>query len=548
MLNIFEKLKGVLQKMLSPKTVETALHLQPVISSKMKTNMELWEAMYRDEAPWIMEDNLNGDMKSLGLPALIASEKARTATIEMEVKVTGDGDRAEFMKDTLNKLVDKIRVQLEYGIALGGLVIKPYPVKGVDGKYTIEFTFCKATEFFPLSFSASGKVTEAAFVDRIITKDCTYSKLEYHKLEGTTLTVINTAYKSENNDIQIRGGDYNELGTQIPLSAVSEWSELDEKVVIDNIDTMLFAYFKMPQANTVDLNSPLGVSGFSKACDLIKHADELFSDLMWEFEGGQLAVDVDKTAFQPYYDAKGTERITLPHLQDRLYRRAMDLGDDNAYNVFSPSLRDANIINGLNNVLMHIEDACDLSRGTLSEVSTSEARTATELKILKQRSFSANQDIQKALQATIETVVSIVDKYCDLYDIAPNGDYEVGYSWDDSILIDKDSERQVDMLDVNNGIMSKVEYRMKWYGETEDQAKEALEQVNEEAQKKLELQQQAMIATGQGINGTQNTDDKDNTDSKTNDEKKKQDKLNRAQDSKETTNSNDPNPKNTARK
>lgn len=506
MINLIDKLKGAIRKMLSPKQIEDALHIQPTISSKMKEAIELWEDMYKDEEPWVVGD-VSGNTKSLGLPALIASEKARTATIEMKVKVTGDGDRAEFIKDAMNRLVDKLRIQLEYGIALGGLVIKPYVVPGVDkdGKetYKIQFAFSKATEFFPLSFSADGSVTEAAFVDRIITRDGTYSKLEYHKLEGTTLTVINKAYHSSNRGSQVVSGMRSELGTEVPLTEIPQWANIQEVTTIENIDTLLFAYFKMPQANTVDLDSPLGVSGFSKACDLIKHADEQFSDLLWEFEGGQLAIDVDNTAFQPYYDARGKERVSLPHLQDRLYRRALDLGDDNAYNVFSPNLRDANIINGLNNILMRIEDVCDLSRGTLSEVGTSEARTATELKILKQRSFSANQDIQKELQRTLEQVVKIIDRYCDLYNIVPSGDFEVGYDWDDSILVDKDAERQVDMLDVDKGIMSKVEYRMKWYGETEEQAQEALDKVNEEAEKKIELQQQAMIATGQGINGTQ---------------------------------------------
>jgi len=118
----------------------------------------------------------------------------------------------------------------------------------------------------------------------------------------------------------------------------------------------------------------------------------------------------------------------------------------------------------LNNQLMRIEDACALSRGTLSVVTESEARTATELKILKQRSFSANQDIQKALQQSFEQLFVIMEQYCTLYNIVAQGEYEVAYKWDDSILVDKESERQQDLIEVKNGLMSKREYRMKWYG------------------------------------------------------------------------------------
>lgn len=38
-------------------------------------------------------------------------------------------------------------------------------------------------------------------------------------------------------------------------------------------------------------------------------------------------------------------------------------------------------------------------------------------------------------------------------------------------IVDKDSQRERDRQDVLDGIMLKYEYRMKWYGETEEEAK-----------------------------------------------------------------------------
>ena len=447
-MNLIEILKGVWNKMISPKTIQNTLHITPTISAPMRDAIQLWEDMYKNKSPW-----LNENVVSLGLPALIASEKARTATIEMEIKITGEGERAEYIKTQFDKVLGTIRKELEYGIAFGGFVIKPYPVLGVDNQYRLEFSYTKANNFYPLSFSPEGNITEAAFIDRIITKDAIYSKLEYHKLDGTTVTVTNTAYKSMNTNGQTYYYYFDTLGTPITLTEVPAWANITPSVTIENMDTLLFAYFKMPQANNIDIHSPLGVSGFSRAVDLIRNADEQYSNLLWEFEGGQLAVDVDRTALNPMKDSKGNVLEVLPKLQNRLFRRSLDLGDDNTYNVFSPALRDSNIINGLNTILMHVEDCCDLSRGTLSEVTYSEARTATELKILKQRSFAANQDIQKELQRTLECVFNIMDKYCDLYLIVPEGDFEVAYKWDDSIIVDKDAERQVDLIDVNNGLL-----------------------------------------------------------------------------------------------
>lgn len=516
-MNLIALLKGALRKMIAPKTVENVLHITPSISNEMKYAIELWQDMYMDKAPWLADSKL----KSAGIPALIASEKARTATIEMEVKITGDNARATYIKDNFEKLLNSLRENLEYGIALGGFIIKPYIVMGPYGKYVIDFNYTKATDFYPLAFADNKKVVEAAFVDRIVTKEATYSKVEYHKLEGTNLIIKNLAFMKSAEG----SNSSEELGEPISLSSVPSWATLEPEVTIGDMDTLLFAYFKMPEANTIDLNSPLGVSGFSRACDLIKHADELYSDLLWEFEGGQLAIDVDRTALNPVKDSKGNVKEVLPTLQDRLFRRNLDLGSDDMYNVFSPQLRDASIINGLNNQLMRIEDACFLSRGTLSVITQSEARTATELKILKQRSFAANQDIQKTLQETLECVLKIMDVYCTLYEIVPEGEFEVAYKWDDSIIVDKDAERQQDLIEVEKGLMSKIEYRMKWYGETESQAEDALQKIAKEKTAELELTQSVMFKYQQQ---TENTSDSTEA-------QDKHDKLNRANESNETT-------------
>lgn len=537
-MNLIDRLKGVFRRMFSANDIESVLHVQPTMSQEMKDAIELWEQMYKNKSPWVMS---NENLKSLGLPAMIASEKARTATIEMNVKITGESERAKFISEQFKKVTSTIRKNLEYGIALGGLVIKPYVVMGPDNQYKIEFNYVKATDFYPLAFSANGKITEAAFIERIFTKEAVFSKVEYHQLVGTTLTVRNLAFKTVNSNTSIYSTLDGQLGTEISLSEVPEWSNLAPQTIIDNVDSLLFAYFKMPQANTIDLTSPLGVSGFSKAVDLIHDADEQYTDLLWEFEGGQLAVDVDRTAFNPLIDKDGKQTVQLPKFQDRLFRRNLDLGEDDTYNVFSPNLRDANIINGLNNILMHIEDVCDLARGTLSNVTYSEARTATELKILKQRTFSANKDIQTELQGTLEQVITIMDKYCDLYNIVDGSkdDYEVAYDWDDSILVDKDTERQVDMIDVDKGRMSKIEYRMKWYGETEAQAQESLDKISAEQQKSMEMQQKLMmqnsVQNNSGNNDNKSNDSNNKNVSDGTDPAARQQKLNRSNDSNEPT-------------
>lgn len=565
---ILQKLKEVFKKMVGNKSIENVLHVTPVVSSQMQSSIELWEFMYKGQAPWLKEATYNDPsvVKSLGLPQLIASEKARTALLEFESEITtpmkeeekpreeagdniverfqqsntdpnapadkqpqqtgnpasmyntaqfhpqatvkelvpkGPTQRAEYLNKTYKKkLLKQLRKEIEYGIALGGLVIKPYVVinhadeiPSAEGdnvlsldaskidKADIEFDYVLASSFYPLAFNGSGDIIEAAFLQKKVDKECVYTRLEHHKYESSVhrVTVTNMAFKTTANAMN---GAENDLGQEIQLSSVPEWQDIQPITYIDNVDRLLFAYFKMPEANTIDMYSPLGVSGFDKAISLIKDADIQYSRLLWEYEGGELAIDIDRDALRDYYeiDNQGNRvlKTGMGHLQQRLYRPVELTAEGDTYNQYAPSLRDDSYIRGLNTILMHIEDITGLSRGTISEVDIAEARTATELKILKQRSYQANVEIQKAIQDCLDDVIYIMDVLCDLYEITPKGEYEVSYEWDDSILVDVDTELGKRMTLMDKGIMSKEEVRMWYMGETEKQAKEALLKVQEE--------------------------------------------------------------------
>lgn len=553
---IATKIKEIVSKMLGTQTIAQELHVTPAVSNKMLTSIDEWTEMYEGRAPWLHEPTYTdpSSVRSLGLPQFIASEKARIALLEFKSEITtpmkdakpvtpnymnednigtdgkpeprvsthvvvdrtpeGPTDRAEYLNVQYEKLKDDLQTQIEYGIAKGGLVIKPYIIQHSSkdvkqeataftdtvsqigtssNQYEIEFDYVQANEFFPLAFNSSGKMTEAAFIQKKVDKDTTYTRLEYHKLVDTTVTVVNRAYKS-------KGTNYNatDLGQRIPLSEVPEWANLEEETKIEDVDRLLFAYFKMPEANTIDSHSPLGVSGFDKAKHLIKDADEQYSRMLWEFEGGELAIDIDREALKfiedpnnPNYDGHSV----MPKGQQRLWRK-VDLNEENTYNVFSPELRDQSIINGLNTILTKIEDACGLSRGTISNVVTQEAKTATELKIMKQRSYQTNARIQKAIQKALKDAIYVMDIYCDLYNITSKGKYEVSFEWDDSLIVDSEIELNKRILMIQNGIESKLNTRMWYFGETKNQAIEALKLIQQENIEAVEDNIENMKAAG----------------------------------------------------
>jgi hypothetical protein len=78
--------------------------------------------------------------------------------------------------------------------------------------------------------------------------------------------------------------------------------------------------------------------------------------------------------------------------------------------------------------------------------------------------------------------------------------------------------------------MSKLEYRMKWYGETEEQAKESLSIIDDEKEAQLQLVQLTAIANQNAQNGNTKDNGSDTTEAQASQNKKQ-----RANESNETT-------------
>lgn len=291
---LFDFFKKVVKGLFSKDNVKDALNVDINISNKMANAIELWAKMYEGKPDWVKKD-----VYSLSLPCSIAAELARLTTIEMKSEIVGS-DRAEFMNEPYQNLMDNIRIHLEYALAKGSMAFKPFIS---DGKIAIDCV--QADMIYPIEFNSFGELISCIFVDRFTKNEKTYTRLEYHSFENGKCTIINKAYMNE------YGSDI--LGSEIKLDTVSRWKDIEREITIDNLTKPLFSYFKVPMANTIESNSDIGVSVFSKAVDLIKKADEQYSRIVWEYKGSELAVDIDENCYK--------NNNELPEYSDRLFRK-----------------------------------------------------------------------------------------------------------------------------------------------------------------------------------------------------------------------------------
>ena len=93
----------------------------------------------------------------------------------------------------------------------------------------------------------------------------------------------------------------------------------------------------------------------------------------------------------------------------------------------------------------------------MSEVVES-SKTATEIKMSKQRSYSTVVDIQNELKYRLTEFVDILAYWCKDLKLPISENYEVIFDFDDSLVVDTESERAAKLNEVAAGIISPEQY------------------------------------------------------------------------------------------
>lgn len=440
---MYEAIRGILSK---------DEQIDFVMTNRTARMIEVWGNVYAGRSPWLSET-----VQSAGIAAAVCGEHARL--IMLEAQAAADGSvRAEYVNGILQKVITQLQIQqAELGLAKGGLIIKPY-ISG--GKIAVQYL--QADMFFPIEYDTD-KIIRCAFLDQYRNGDTIYSRVELHSLKGSTLEIKNRAFMSRNDE---------SLGSEVSLQEVSRWADMAEITTFQNVESLPFGYFVVPLANNIEPESKMGISAFSRAMGQIAEADKRYSQINWEYESKETAIHVAQSLLH----RTESGNFEYPAGKDRLYRELdynMGPNDKALLEDFSPAIRDQSYLNGWNELMRMIEFRCYLAYGTLSNPNQVE-KTAEEIRASKQRSYSFVKHCQSAIQTALEDFVKAVLFWCDVYSLEPAGDVELAFCWDDSIVVDTESERKTDRADVAMGAMQLWEYRMKWYGEDEQTAKAAI--------------------------------------------------------------------------
>lgn len=316
---------------------------------------------------------------------------------------------------------------------------------------------------YPLSWNNKG-VTECAFGSVEFIKGKKYVILSVHKKDENTdnYHIINHLFKDTNGVLFEIKDENNTNGVMNDFDTQS--------------DTPWFAIFKPNLTNNLFNNSPFGIPHYANAIDNMKAVDISFDALKNELVDGRKRTFVSAEMFN--YD-DGTQRLTFDPNDTTVYQLPKGATKDDMIQSDSDSLRTAQQIETLNTNLNILGNKVGFGENHYHFDGTN-LSTATAVVSSNSKLFRRKKKLEIGYESAIYDLVKAI-----CYASTKFGKYNINtedmvIQFDDSIIEDKEAESNRAQREVSAGLISKVEYREKIFGETEEIAKKAIEAIKEE--------------------------------------------------------------------
>jgi len=336
-------------------------------------------------------------------------------------------------------------------VKLNGETVQP------DKEAKIGFEYLSAQYIYPITVR-KGKIIEVAFASRVLDKGKEFYYLERHLLEDGKYVIYNEYLEEKNGTLRKR---------DLPEGMVEEFRT--------GSDIPLFAIVSPNIVNHFDGNMGLGMSIFADAIDNLQGVDLAFNNFCRDLKLGGKKVFFNKTLVQ--VDEKGNT-ITPDDVAQQLFMTVGDevtMDENTLIHEFNPALRIQEDKDAVQAQLDYLSFKCGLGtkhyQFNAGSIVTATQYTGDKQELVQNASkhyIAVEQFIKDIVRAVLWAAKTILGET-----VGENAELTVNF--EDSYIIDKESERVRDQQEVRDGIMQKYEYRMKWYGEDEATAKSMIE-------------------------------------------------------------------------
>ena len=379
--------------------------------------------------------------------SIFSNKLANYVINDSNVNITGENARVELLDKTTQSMWKKAKKITSMGFGYGGVILVPYVKSGKIYYNIVSQSRVTIDEVEGENIIGATIIADKKTVNKGIGNSKTYYRL--------------TNYKVRNGNIEITQKFTDENGHEVPVPDF--WKNIELKKVITGVDRALFGYIKSP-INNRKTDDKYGVP-ITYGCDsTIAEIKETMKQLYREYKLKETFVGADSTMFD------GKDKLPLNGLFKKI-----DAGDDTFFEVFDPAFRP--YTERLQELFKRLEHEVGTSAGILSEVNTANA-TATEIKRSMYDTFTIVDDMRSNLEKGIEDFLYSANVLANAYNLTPQGEYEVSFDWDYSLLEDSQEAFSQLITAQAKGIISEVEVRQ-WLkpDETLEDSQKAIEEI-----------------------------------------------------------------------
>lgn len=422
------------------------------VDSSYYARISLWLSWYKGKVVQFHNyrqyngmKKINRTRKTLGMAKKICEDWANLELNEKVSIVIDDENINAAVHEVLeaNNFRIKGNQLLEIAYALGTGAFVEY----LDGE-KICIDYIRASMIYPLQWD-NGEILSCAFASERVNGKKKLVYLNIHERQENGLYVIkNRMFERNGNNL---------TAIELPEGLVEEYSTGSTvpwfQIITPNI------------VNNVDLDCPMGVSVYANAIDQLEGVDLVYDSYLNEFRLGKKRIIVPNTMARMMIEESGSITPLFDDNDTEFYSLGIEGEENQKIQEINMEIRADAHEKAISRALSLLSDKCGLGEDRY-KFENSGLKTATEVVSEKSELYQNLRKHELILEGALMNLVRAIATM-----LGYESEIQVTINFDDSIIEDTAAEKQQFLQEVRDGIRQKWEYRMRFFGETEEEAK-----------------------------------------------------------------------------
>ena len=308
-----------------------------------------------------------------------------------------------------------------------------------------------ARMILPLTWDEDG-ITECAFATAAVVRGELFNQLQLHvKGEGGTYEIRTVLFDADGHEREVEG--------VLPSFETG-------------CETPTFAIVRPAIKNRLVDFSPYGQSIIAGHEDVLKSVDLAYDAIFNEVDLAKMRVFVADTLLEFNTSGDGKKRVIPFGKNDAtIYRKVMST--DDVIHEYAPAMRTEAQLRAYRLAVQTMGDECGFGVNYFDIDKAGGIRTAKEVSAdssALMRNVKRHENVVGA--AIVQLCRAILHFGRTFMGAWLPDEGQITVNFDDSIITDTMTEKQNDLAEVAAGVMPKWEYRVKWYGDSEEHARE----------------------------------------------------------------------------